>query len=91
VAFRNRIRGRCFTEVIFSGEFGRTPFAQGADGRDHNPFAVSSWIAGGGVKRGFVYGATYSALTTPKSRCGSLVAILSLPMSMGAWIHDLLR
>ncbi|MBZ5607651.1 MAG: DUF1501 domain-containing protein [Acidobacteriia bacterium] len=46
------------TLVIFSGEFGRTPFAQGADGRDHNPFAFSSWIAGGGVKRGFVYGAT---------------------------------
>ncbi len=46
------------TLVIFSGEFGRTPFAQGADGRDHNPFAFSSWIAGGGIKRGFVYGAT---------------------------------
>lgn len=46
------------TLVVFSGEFGRTPFAQGADGRDHNPFGFSLWMAGGGVKRGTVYGAT---------------------------------
>ncbi len=46
------------TLVVFSGEFGRTPFAQGADGRDHNPFGFSLWMAGGGVKRGSVYGAT---------------------------------
>jgi hypothetical protein len=46
------------TLVIFSGEFGRTPFAQGNDGRDHNPFGFSIWMAGGGVKGGNVYGAT---------------------------------
>jgi len=37
------------TLVICAGEFGRTPFAQGTDGRDHNPFGFSVWLAGGGV------------------------------------------
>ncbi len=46
------------TLVVFSGEFGRTPFAQGSDGRDHNPFAFSAWLAGGGVKGGHIHGAT---------------------------------
>lgn len=46
------------TLVIWGGEFGRTPWAQGADGRDHNPYGYSIWMAGGGVKPGFVYGAT---------------------------------
>lgn len=46
------------TLVIFAGEFGRTPMAQGADGRDHNPFGYSIWLAGGGVKPGITYGAT---------------------------------
>jgi uncharacterized protein (DUF1501 family) len=44
------------TLVVWSGEFGRTPFAQGANGRDHNPFAFSLWLAGGGVKGGSIYG-----------------------------------
>ncbi len=46
------------TIVIFSGEFGRTPFAQGSNGRDHNPYGFSLWLAGGGFKPGFAYGAT---------------------------------
>jgi uncharacterized protein (DUF1501 family) len=46
------------TLVVFAGEFGRTPFAQGTDGRDHDPYGFSIWMAGGGVKRGTVYGAT---------------------------------
>ena len=46
------------TLVIWSGEFGRTPFAQGANGRDHNPYGFSIWMAGGGVKGGITYGAT---------------------------------
>ncbi len=46
------------TLVVWSGEFGRTPFAQGSDGRDHNPFGFSLWMAGGGIKGGTVYGAT---------------------------------
>ena len=46
------------TLVLWGGEFGRTPFAQGQDGRDHNPQGFSVWMAGGGVKGGFAYGAT---------------------------------
>jgi len=46
------------TLVIWAGEFGRTPMAQGSDGRDHNPFGFTIWMAGGGVKPGFIYGAT---------------------------------
>jgi hypothetical protein len=46
------------TIVIFCTEFGRTPGSQGSDGRDHHPFAFSVWMAGGGIKRGVVHGAT---------------------------------
>jgi len=46
------------TLVVFAGEFGRTPFAQGNDGRDHNPLGFSIWMAGGGAKGGMSYGAT---------------------------------
>jgi hypothetical protein len=46
------------TLVVWAGEFGRTPFAQGSDGRDHNPFAFSIWLAGGGIKAGTIYGRT---------------------------------
>lgn len=46
------------TLVIWGGEFGRTPTAQGKDGRDHNPNGFTMWMAGGGVKKGFAYGAT---------------------------------
>lgn len=44
------------TLVVWAGEFGRTPFAQGDNGRDHNPFAFTIWMAGGGVRGGSVYG-----------------------------------
>jgi hypothetical protein len=57
------------TLIVWSGEFGRTPFAQGSDGRDHNPFAFSIWMAGGGIKGGTIYGATdeygYKAVENP--------------------------
>jgi hypothetical protein len=46
------------TLVIWAGEFGRTPFSQGSDGRDHNPYGFSIWMAGGGIKGGTVYGST---------------------------------
>ncbi|MBH52826.1 MAG: sulfatase [Opitutaceae bacterium] len=46
------------TLLVFSGEFGRTPFAQGTNGRDHNPQGFSMWMAGGGIKGGTIYGAT---------------------------------
>jgi hypothetical protein len=57
------------TLVLWSGEFGRTPFAQGGNGRDHNEFGFSLWMAGAGVKPGIVYGATdqwgYKAVENP--------------------------
>ena len=46
------------TLVIWGGEFGRTPTAQGKDGRDHNPHAFTWWFAGGGTKPGVSYGET---------------------------------
>jgi hypothetical protein len=51
------------TLVIFSTEFGRTPFTQSDEGvlgkgRDHNQYGFSVWLAGAGLKRGFAYGAT---------------------------------
>jgi hypothetical protein len=46
------------TLIVWAGEFGRTPFAQGRDGRDHNPQGFTIWLAGGGVRGGMVYGAT---------------------------------
>jgi len=46
------------TLVMIGGEFGRTPVAQGDDGRDHNPHGFTMLLAGGGVKAGFRYGAT---------------------------------
>ncbi len=46
------------TLVIWGGEFGRTPFAQGSNGRDHNPYGFTMWLAGGGAKGGTIHGAT---------------------------------
>jgi uncharacterized protein (DUF1501 family) len=46
------------TLVIWTGEFGRTPFAEGSDGRDHHKRAFSLWLAGGGIKGGVTHGAT---------------------------------
>jgi hypothetical protein len=46
------------TLVVWGGEFGRTPMSESGNGRDHNPFGFTMWLAGGGVKGGMVYGAT---------------------------------
>ncbi|MAT16200.1 MAG: sulfatase [Planctomyces sp.] len=46
------------TLVWWGGEFGRTPFSQGNDGRDHNPRGFTIWLAGAGTKPGFAYGTT---------------------------------
>ncbi len=46
------------TLVIWGGEFGRMPMSESGTGRDHNPWGYSLWMAGGGVKSGFVHGAT---------------------------------
>jgi hypothetical protein len=46
------------TLVLWGGEFGRSPTAQGTDGREHHPFGFTMWMAGGGVRGGMVHGAT---------------------------------
>jgi Protein of unknown function (DUF1501) len=46
------------TAVIWGGEFGRTPVSESGDGRDHNPYGFTMFLAGGGFKGGFSYGAT---------------------------------
>jgi hypothetical protein len=46
------------TLVVWGGEFGRTPIAQGGNGRDHNPQGFTVWLAGGGAKPGLAYGNT---------------------------------
>src|SRR5882757_791728 len=46
------------TLVVWGGEFGRTPFNEKGDGRDHNPWGFTTWMAGGGIKRGQVIGTT---------------------------------
>jgi hypothetical protein len=46
------------TLVVWATEFGRTPGAESADGRDHHPYGFSVWLAGGGIKGGIAHGAT---------------------------------
>ncbi len=46
------------TLVLWGGEFGRTPTAEGTNGREHHPFGFSMWMAGGGIRGGQAYGAT---------------------------------
>lgn len=46
------------TLILWGGEFGRTPVAQGDDGRDHNPQGYTMWLAGAGIKPGIRYGKT---------------------------------
>jgi hypothetical protein len=46
------------TLVIWGGEFGRTPYSEGAKGRDHHSLGFTMWLAGGGVKGGHIHGAT---------------------------------
>jgi hypothetical protein len=57
------------TLVIWGGEFGRTPYAQNGNGRDHNHKGYTMWLAGGGVKAGLAYGKTddygYQAIENP--------------------------
>ena len=46
------------TLVVWAGEFGRTPMSESGNGRDHNPWGFTVWLAGGGIKGGITYGAT---------------------------------
>lgn len=57
------------TLVVWTSEFGRTPWSQNTTGRDHNPKGYTSWMAGGGIRGGMVHGATdevgYKAVESP--------------------------
>lgn len=70
------------TIVWWGGEFGRTPFAQGTTGRDHNPFGFTMWLAGGGFRPGTSYGSTdewgYRAEQNPVSMHDLHATILHL-------------
>jgi len=46
------------TLIVWGGEFGRTPTAEGTDGREHHPFGFTMWLAGAGIRPGIVHGAT---------------------------------
>lgn len=46
------------TLVVWTSEFGRTSYGQSGNGRDHNPWGYTQWLAGGGLKAGFTYGET---------------------------------
>jgi arylsulfatase A-like enzyme len=46
------------TLVVWTSEFGRTSYGQSGNGRDHNPWGYTQWLAGGGVKAGTTYGET---------------------------------
>jgi Protein of unknown function (DUF1501) len=83
------------TLVFWGGEFGRTPGAQGGDGRDHHPYGFSVWLAGAGVKGGQTYGATddfgYRAVT---DRCSvadlhrTMLHLLGLDHSKLVYQHN---
>ncbi len=70
------------TLIVWAGEFGRTPFSQGSNGRDHNPQGFSIWFAGGGIKGGTVYGATdelgYRAVENPRNTYDLWATVLHL-------------
>jgi len=83
------------TLVIWGGEFGRTPMAEGKDGRDHHKFGFSLWLAGGGVKRGFTYGATdefgYHAVENPVRMAdfhATILHLLGLDADRLTYRHD---
>ena len=73
------------TLVVFSSDFGRTPWSQNTTGRDHNPRGYSVWLAGGGVKGGMTHGETdevgYRAVEN-KHYCSDLHATIAHQMGL---------
>jgi uncharacterized protein (DUF1501 family) len=83
------------TLIVWTGEFGRTPFAEGKDGRDHHKRAFSLWVAGGGVKGGVTHGATddfgYRSVVDVVSVAdfhGTLLHLLGLDYQRLSFHHD---
>jgi uncharacterized protein (DUF1501 family) len=80
------------TLVFWGAEFGRTPYTEGLDGRDHNPEGYSVWLAGGGVKGGLAYGKTDEfgfAAVEDKVHYHDLHATIPLPAGPGPRAVDL--
>jgi hypothetical protein len=83
------------TLVIWTGEFGRTPFAEGKDGRDHHKRGFSLWVAGAGIKGGVTHGATddfgYAAVqdvVTVADLHGTMLRLLGLDFTRLTFRHD---
>lgn len=83
------------TIVLWTGEFGRLPVSQGADGRDHNGQGFSLWLAGGGFRGGYVHGATdefgykaSEAVVTVHDLHATLLAALGLDHVRLTYPHD---
>ncbi len=83
------------TLVVWSSEFGRTPLAEGAKGRDHHPYGFSSWMAGAGVKGGQVIGATddfgMRAAETPVNTHdlnATILRLLGLDHTKLTWLYQ---
>ncbi len=76
--------------MVWGSEFGRTPGQQGSNGRGHHNFGFSIWMAGGGIKRGHVYGGTddigYRAVENRVSVADWHATILN---QLGLHHHDL--
>ncbi len=83
------------TLVVWGGEFGRTPFNEKGDGRDHNPWGFTTWMAGGGVKGGTVVGSTDEiGLRAVENRChvhdihASILHLLGFDHSKLTYLHN---
>ena len=73
------------TLVIWGGEFGRTPWAQGSDGRDHNPYGYTIWMAGAAASNlaSFMERPTSSAITRSRTACTSTTC---MPPCSTSWV-----
>jgi hypothetical protein len=83
------------TLVVWGGEFGRTPMSESGNGRDHNPFGFTMWMAGGGTKGGLTYGATDEiglyAVDKPvhvHDIHATILALLGLDHKQLTFLHD---
>jgi len=83
------------TLVIWGGEFGRTPMAEGKDGRDHHKFGFSLWMGGGGGKGGLTYGNTddlgYKSIDKPVTVAdfqATILHLLGLDYNRLSFHHD---
>jgi len=94
-----KARGLLEDTLIFWGaEFGRTPYTEGTDGRDHNPEGFTAFLAGAGVKRGFSYGSTdelgYNAVESPVTLYdfhATILHLMGLDHTRLTWYHNGLR